>query len=149
MPEIQIDLSRCTGCGQCVDFCPFEVLELVSASGHRKPDDRPRRPGRRGAPCATPAWASALPEPFVSSRPRPRPRRSARKWGQGPRPSLTMSVSATKSGTRRSSVSSPFAGTRWPYRSSGPMPPCRTRLCPRRNCATANRSWQRAGAIRC
>ncbi|MGD0237628.1 MAG: DUF169 domain-containing protein [Syntrophorhabdales bacterium] len=34
MPEIQIDLSRCTGCGQCVDFCPFEVLELVRANGH-------------------------------------------------------------------------------------------------------------------
>src|SRR5208283_4022535 len=33
MPEIQIDASRCTGCGQCVDFCPFEVLELVTASG--------------------------------------------------------------------------------------------------------------------
>ena len=33
MPEIQIDSSRCTGCGQCVDFCPFEVLELVRANG--------------------------------------------------------------------------------------------------------------------
>jgi uncharacterized protein (DUF169 family)/NAD-dependent dihydropyrimidine dehydrogenase PreA subunit len=33
MPEIQIDASRCTGCGQCVDFCPFEALELVRASG--------------------------------------------------------------------------------------------------------------------
>jgi uncharacterized protein (DUF169 family)/NAD-dependent dihydropyrimidine dehydrogenase PreA subunit len=33
MPEIQIDASCCTGCGQCVDFCPFEVLELVSEEG--------------------------------------------------------------------------------------------------------------------
>lgn len=33
MPEIQIDASRCTGCGSCSDFCPFEVLELVRASG--------------------------------------------------------------------------------------------------------------------
>ena len=33
MPEIQIDLSRCSGCGSCSDFCPFEVLELVRASG--------------------------------------------------------------------------------------------------------------------
>jgi uncharacterized protein (DUF169 family)/NAD-dependent dihydropyrimidine dehydrogenase PreA subunit len=33
MPEIQIDESRCTGCGSCVDFCPFGVLELVSAGG--------------------------------------------------------------------------------------------------------------------
>ena len=33
MPEIQIDTSRCTGCGQCVDFCPFDVLELTRASG--------------------------------------------------------------------------------------------------------------------
>jgi uncharacterized protein (DUF169 family)/NAD-dependent dihydropyrimidine dehydrogenase PreA subunit len=33
MPDILIDASSCTGCGQCVDFCPFEVLELVRASG--------------------------------------------------------------------------------------------------------------------
>ncbi len=31
MPEIQIDASCCTGCGQCVEFCPFEVLELAKA----------------------------------------------------------------------------------------------------------------------
>jgi uncharacterized protein (DUF169 family)/NAD-dependent dihydropyrimidine dehydrogenase PreA subunit len=29
MPEIQIDESRCMGCGQCVDFCPVEVFDLV------------------------------------------------------------------------------------------------------------------------
>jgi uncharacterized protein (DUF169 family)/NAD-dependent dihydropyrimidine dehydrogenase PreA subunit len=29
MPEIQIDANLCTGCGQCVDFCPFEVFELT------------------------------------------------------------------------------------------------------------------------
>jgi len=33
MPEIQIDASRCTGCGSCIDFCPFEVLELVKTRG--------------------------------------------------------------------------------------------------------------------
>lgn len=33
MPEIMIDAGSCTGCGQCVDFCPFEVLELVSTTG--------------------------------------------------------------------------------------------------------------------
>ena len=33
MPDIQIDESRCTGCGRCVDFCPFEVLELAETSG--------------------------------------------------------------------------------------------------------------------
>jgi uncharacterized protein (DUF169 family)/NAD-dependent dihydropyrimidine dehydrogenase PreA subunit len=29
MPEIQIDPARCVGCGQCVDFCPIEVFDLV------------------------------------------------------------------------------------------------------------------------
>ncbi len=33
MPEIQIDYARCTGCGYCVDFCPVEVFDLVSANG--------------------------------------------------------------------------------------------------------------------
>ncbi|SEA30013.1 Uncharacterized conserved protein, DUF169 family [Desulfuromusa kysingii] len=33
MPEVQIDQSRCIGCGYCVDFCPVEVFDLV-------PDDR-------------------------------------------------------------------------------------------------------------
>jgi len=35
MPEIQIDLARCTGCGKCVDFCPVEVFDLVSVNGSR------------------------------------------------------------------------------------------------------------------
>ena len=33
MPEIQIDGGRCTGCGSCVDFCPFEVFELTTGGG--------------------------------------------------------------------------------------------------------------------
>lgn len=33
MPEIQIDLNRCTGCGMCVNFCPVEVFDLVPAGG--------------------------------------------------------------------------------------------------------------------
>jgi uncharacterized protein (DUF169 family)/NAD-dependent dihydropyrimidine dehydrogenase PreA subunit len=33
MPEILIDASLCTGCGQCADFCPFEVFELAGAEG--------------------------------------------------------------------------------------------------------------------
>lgn len=33
MPEIQIDVARCIGCGLCVDFCPVEVLGLVRLSG--------------------------------------------------------------------------------------------------------------------
>jgi len=37
MPEIQIDLSRCTGCGMCVDFCPVEVFDLVPVNGRGGP----------------------------------------------------------------------------------------------------------------
>ena len=33
MPEIQIALERCTGCGLCVDFCPVEVFDLVALNG--------------------------------------------------------------------------------------------------------------------
>ena len=28
MYEIIIDLEKCEGCGECVDICPMEVLEL-------------------------------------------------------------------------------------------------------------------------
>ena len=28
MYEITIDKDKCTGCGECVDICPAEVLEL-------------------------------------------------------------------------------------------------------------------------
>jgi len=37
MPEIQIDLSRCTGCGMCVDFCPVEVFDLMPVNGSSSP----------------------------------------------------------------------------------------------------------------
>ncbi len=37
MPEVQIDQTRCTGCGLCVNFCPVEVFELVSLNGKRRP----------------------------------------------------------------------------------------------------------------
>ena len=33
MPEIQIDSTRCTGCGMCVNFCPVEVFDLVPVNG--------------------------------------------------------------------------------------------------------------------
>jgi len=29
MYEITIDKDKCTGCGECVDICPAEVLEMV------------------------------------------------------------------------------------------------------------------------
>lgn len=33
MPEIELDETRCNGCGLCVDFCPVEVFDLVSVNG--------------------------------------------------------------------------------------------------------------------
>ena len=29
MYKIDIDLEKCQGCGECVDICPSEVLEMV------------------------------------------------------------------------------------------------------------------------
>lgn len=29
MYQITIDKEKCTGCGECVDICPAEVLEMV------------------------------------------------------------------------------------------------------------------------
>jgi len=29
MYEITIDAAKCNGCGECVDICPAEVLEMV------------------------------------------------------------------------------------------------------------------------
>jgi NAD-dependent dihydropyrimidine dehydrogenase PreA subunit len=29
MYEITVDKDKCTGCGECVDICPAEVLEMV------------------------------------------------------------------------------------------------------------------------
>ena len=28
MYEVKIDSEKCTGCGECIDICPSEVLEL-------------------------------------------------------------------------------------------------------------------------
>ncbi|MBI9045062.1 MAG: DUF169 domain-containing protein [Anaerolineaceae bacterium] len=36
MPDIQIDISRCTGCGMCVNFCPVEVFDLLPGRNGRK-----------------------------------------------------------------------------------------------------------------
>jgi NAD-dependent dihydropyrimidine dehydrogenase PreA subunit len=30
MYEISIEKDKCTGCGECVDICPAEVLEVVN-----------------------------------------------------------------------------------------------------------------------
>lgn len=37
MPEIELDKSRCSGCGLCVDFCPVEVFDLVRENGKSFP----------------------------------------------------------------------------------------------------------------
>ena len=37
MPEVQIDIARCKGCGLCVDFCPVEVFDLISLNGKDGP----------------------------------------------------------------------------------------------------------------
>jgi NAD-dependent dihydropyrimidine dehydrogenase PreA subunit len=31
MPEINIDLEKCNGCGTCVDTCPVGVFEIKDA----------------------------------------------------------------------------------------------------------------------
>src|SRR4030042_6441814 len=33
---IQIDLEKCTGCGNCVPVCPFGLLEIVDDKVHLK-----------------------------------------------------------------------------------------------------------------
>src|SRR5208282_777918 len=37
MPDIEIDLQRCDGCGICADFCPVSVFDMVGANGHGQP----------------------------------------------------------------------------------------------------------------
>ncbi len=37
MPEIEIDLKRCTGCGLCEAFCPVNVFEMVKENGRTIP----------------------------------------------------------------------------------------------------------------
>jgi uncharacterized protein (DUF169 family)/NAD-dependent dihydropyrimidine dehydrogenase PreA subunit len=37
MPEIELDVERCDGCGLCEDFCPVNVFEMVEASGRWLP----------------------------------------------------------------------------------------------------------------
>jgi len=55
MPEILIDASRCTGCGCCVDFCPFEVLELAKAAGADNRSGAENRSGADNRMIASPA----------------------------------------------------------------------------------------------
>ncbi|GAF84966.1 unnamed protein product, partial [marine sediment metagenome] len=26
---IQIDLDKCTGCGNCIPYCPFDLIEII------------------------------------------------------------------------------------------------------------------------
>jgi NAD-dependent dihydropyrimidine dehydrogenase PreA subunit len=33
MYTIQVDLEKCQGCGDCVDICPVEVLEVRQEDG--------------------------------------------------------------------------------------------------------------------
>jgi uncharacterized protein (DUF169 family)/NAD-dependent dihydropyrimidine dehydrogenase PreA subunit len=37
MPEIELDVQRCNGCGLCEDFCPVNVFEMVEAGGRLLP----------------------------------------------------------------------------------------------------------------
>ncbi len=37
MPEIELDATRCNGCGLCVDFCPVDVFDLVREDGRFVP----------------------------------------------------------------------------------------------------------------
>jgi uncharacterized protein (DUF169 family)/NAD-dependent dihydropyrimidine dehydrogenase PreA subunit len=37
MPDIEIDLQRCNGCGICADFCPVSVFDMAVANGHSRP----------------------------------------------------------------------------------------------------------------
>jgi len=33
MFTVEIDIEKCAGCGDCVDFCPSQSLELVTDNG--------------------------------------------------------------------------------------------------------------------
>jgi len=33
---IQIDLDKCTGCGNCLPYCPFDLIEIVDEKAHIK-----------------------------------------------------------------------------------------------------------------
>ncbi len=37
MPEIELDIERCTGCGLCDDFCPVNVFEMGDQNGRWLP----------------------------------------------------------------------------------------------------------------
>jgi len=37
MLQIEIEKSRCNGCGTCADFCPVSVFEMQSQNGSRRP----------------------------------------------------------------------------------------------------------------
>lgn len=37
MPEIELDIERCNGCGLCEDFCPVNVFEMIEVGGRLLP----------------------------------------------------------------------------------------------------------------
>ncbi len=37
MPEIELAVERCTGCGLCEAFCPVNVFEMIQVDGHLLP----------------------------------------------------------------------------------------------------------------
>jgi ferredoxin len=46
MPKVKVDLTKCTGCGTCVDNCPASVFELQDLPDH--PDSKKSLPVRAG-----------------------------------------------------------------------------------------------------